>query len=144
MDMVGLEPTTSSVSSWRCFRLSYMSDAGGSPPCRQRAPTIQQAPLEQPVGHGGWNRGESNPWPSECHSDALPTELRPRSARQDLNPLRQGPQPCASIRFGLAHSVSGRNRTADSLVFSQELYLLSYRDKAPPTRIELAHSTLTT
>lgn len=25
-----------------------------------------------------WSEGESNPWPSECHSDALPTELSPR------------------------------------------------------------------
>ena len=25
-----------------------------------------------------WRRRGSNPWPSECHSDALPTELRPQ------------------------------------------------------------------
>ena len=36
-----------------------------------------------------WSRGESNPRPLECHSSALPTELRPlRTTREARNPAR--------------------------------------------------------
>ncbi|GEM_PF-4612401 len=32
-----------------------------------------------------WSQGESNPRPSECHSDALPTELWPRNAYANIS-----------------------------------------------------------
>ena len=35
-----------------------------------------------------WRRSGSNRWPLECHSSALPAELRPRIWRADLNPPR--------------------------------------------------------
>jgi len=39
---------------------------------------------QSPGGTGGglwWRYGDSNPRPSECHSDALPTELYPQTVR---------------------------------------------------------------
>ena len=34
-----------------------------------------------------WSRWESNPRPLECHSSALPTELRPHSSSQDAREI---------------------------------------------------------
>lgn len=53
--------------SARCCRLL--------PPCRQGAKLDSSSLVRGLENEGEWIEGDSNPRPSACHADALPTEL---------------------------------------------------------------------
>src|SRR5699024_648981 len=50
-----------------------------------------------PAGAQGWNRRVSNPRPSRCHRDALPTAPRPLGTPREPVPALRGEHPCEAV-----------------------------------------------
>ena len=94
-------PATPKIHSpTRRGRLSRRTDAGGSADTDGECPTNRVGSSDLRRGGGWWSRGESNPLPPECHSGALPDELRPHGERGGI--LRRGHSVNTRAGFGPA------------------------------------------
>src|SRR5713101_7184902 len=89
-----------------------------------------------------WSRRESNPRPLECHSSALPTELRPHNGRNGKGDGRSGNSATFSRQsqlhnqglVGVSATARGPFPTVISAIVAPEIGLSTSTSRAPPSR----------
>ena len=77
------------------------------PHCPTQAGTLSPA---FGVSYVNWRRWDSNPRPSHCERDALPTELRPRVADVSYQPRRQRQESAIGDAVGTRETTTPRPR----------------------------------
>ena len=94
-------------------------------------------------GKDWWSRGESNPRPSHCERDALPSELRPQQGRNSslhvhVAPVGRANSSAVSRSTGIARDRCRCNRLSSGRIFCGSRVVSCrrrLRDSAPETAL---------